>query len=56
MATNFFIDRLPKGTYVFEYPLVVNHRGDFSNGITTIQCMYAPEFSSHSAGIRVKVE
>ncbi|MCF8424171.1 MAG: hypothetical protein K9H41_07505 [Bacteroidia bacterium] len=54
-ATNFFFSYLNKGTYVFEYPLVVNHYGDFSNGITTIQCMYAPEFTSHSQGIRVKV-
>ena len=55
-ATNFFIDYLRKGTYVFEYPLRVFNKGDFSNGITTIQCMYAPEFTSHSEGIRVKVE
>jgi uncharacterized protein YfaS (alpha-2-macroglobulin family) len=55
-ATNFFIDRLPKGTYIFEYPLRVQLKGDFSNGITTIQCMYAPEFSSHSEGVRVKVK
>ena len=54
-ATNFFIDYLPKGTYVFEYPLRVAHNGDFSNGITTIQCMYAPEFTSHSEGVKVKV-
>ena len=54
-STNFFFDYLPKGTFVFEYPMVVNHRGDFSNGITTIQCMYAPEFSSHSEGVRVRV-
>ena len=54
-ATNFFFSYLNKGTYVFEYPLLVNHSGDFSNGITTIQCMYAPEFTSHSEGIRVKV-
>jgi uncharacterized protein YfaS (alpha-2-macroglobulin family) len=54
-ATNFFMDRLPKGTYVFEYPLRVTHKGDFSNGITTMQCMYAPEFTSHSEGVRVKV-
>ena len=54
-ATNFFFSYLNKGTYVFEYPLVVNHSGNFSNGITTIQCMYAPEFTSHSEGIRVKV-
>jgi uncharacterized protein YfaS (alpha-2-macroglobulin family) len=54
-STNFFIDFLPKGTYVFEYPLVVNLKGDFSNGVTTIQCMYAPEFTSHSEGVRVKI-
>lgn len=54
-STNFFISRLPKGTFVFEYPLRVTHEGDFSNGITTIQCMYAPEFSSHSEGVRIKV-
>ena len=56
LATHFFIDYLPRGTFVFEYPLVVNHRGNFSNGITTLQCMYAPEFTSHSQGIRVRVE
>lgn len=55
-ATNFFIDYLPKGIYVFEYPLRVSHKGDFSNGITSVQSMYAPEFTAHSQGIRVKVE
>jgi uncharacterized protein YfaS (alpha-2-macroglobulin family) len=55
VATNFFMDYLPKGTYVFEYPLRVTHKGNFSNGITNVQCMYAPEFSSHSEGIRLKV-
>ncbi len=54
-SVNFFFDWLPEGTYVFEYPLWVTHKGDFSNGITTIQCMYAPEFSSHSEGIRVRI-
>ncbi len=55
-ATNFFICYLPKGTYVFEYKLIATQKGDFSNGITTVQCMYAPEFSAHSEGVRVKVE
>jgi uncharacterized protein YfaS (alpha-2-macroglobulin family) len=55
LATNFFIGYLPKGTYVFEYALRVSQKGDFSNGVTTIQCMYAPEFSSHSQGIRVNM-
>jgi len=53
-STNFFFDYLRKGTYVFEYGLKVTHEGDFSNGITSIQCMYAPEFTSHSEGIRIK--
>lgn len=55
-ATNFFIDNLPVGTYVFEYPLRVTYKGDFSNGITSIQCMYAPEFTSHSEGGRLVVK
>ncbi len=54
-ATNFFFDYLPKGVYVFEYDLRVNNKGDFSNGITTIQSMYAPEFSSHSEGVRINI-
>ena len=54
-STNFFFGWLPKGTYVFEYPMFVTHTGNFSNGITTIQCMYAPEFTSHSEGVRVQV-
>ena len=54
-ATHFFFGYLPKGTYVFEYPLRVNHAGAFSNGIATIQAMYAPEFTAHSEGIRLRV-
>jgi len=54
-STNFFFDFLPKGVYVFEYDLRVNNAGNFSNGITTIQSMYAPEFSSHSEGVRVNI-
>ena len=55
-ATNFFFDYIPKGTYVFEYDLRAEQLGDFSNGIATIQCMYAPEFTAHSNGIRLKIE
>ncbi|MDQ6762589.1 MAG: alpha-2-macroglobulin, partial [Bacteroidota bacterium] len=55
VSTNFFFGYLNKGTYVFEYPMFVTHGGNFSNGITTIQCMYAPEFTAHSEGVRVDV-
>jgi TonB-dependent SusC/RagA subfamily outer membrane receptor len=56
VATHFFFDSLPSGTYVFEYDLRANNSGDFSNGITTIQSMYAPEFIDHSNGIRVTIQ
>lgn len=54
-STNFFISWLAKGTYVFEYKLVASQKGEFANGITSVQCMYAPEFAAHSEGIRVTV-
>ena len=55
VSTNFFIRHLRKGTYVLEYPLYVTQKGDFTNGIATIQSMYAPEFAAHSSGLRIKV-
>jgi len=55
VSTDFFIRHLRKGTYVLEYPLYVTQKGDFTNGIATIQSMYAPEFAAHSNGLRVKV-
>ncbi|MCK4942703.1 MAG: alpha-2-macroglobulin family protein, partial [Candidatus Aminicenantes bacterium] len=55
-ATHFFIDYLPKGTYVFEYPLRVVHRGRFQSGMAHIECMYAPEFNSHSQSFELKVK
>lgn len=55
-AMHFFFDQINKGVYVFEYEVWVNNSGDFSNGITTIQSMYAPEFNGHTKGIRIKVK
>jgi uncharacterized protein YfaS (alpha-2-macroglobulin family) len=54
-SANFFMERLPKGVHVFEYGLRARHEGAFQGGITTIQSMYAPEFSSHSEGAIVRV-
>lgn len=55
-ASHFFFDRLKKGIYVIEYEVVVNNLGVFSNGISTIQSMYAPEFSSHTSGSKISVK
>jgi len=55
VAHNFFISYLQKGSYVFEYSLRASHPGEFSNGITTLQCLYAPELATHSEGTRVRI-
>jgi uncharacterized protein YfaS (alpha-2-macroglobulin family) len=55
-STSFFFDRLPKGTYVFEYPVFVSTAGKYSNGISSLECMYAPEFAAHTEGIRIRIE
>ncbi len=55
-ASHFFIDYLPKGTYVFEYATRVVHKGAYQSGMATIQCMYAPEFNSHSESIPLVVQ
>lgn len=56
VATEFFFDYLPRGTYVLEEELVVEHPGQYSSGISTIQCLYAPEFSGHTSDVRFRVE
>ena len=55
-ASHFFIDYLPKGTYVFEYSVRVQHRGQYQTGFAAIECMYAPEFNSHSESLALTVE
>jgi hypothetical protein len=54
-ASHFFIDYLPKGTYVFEYSTRVQLKGQYQSGLAEIQCMYAPEFNSHSESIAIDV-
>jgi uncharacterized protein YfaS (alpha-2-macroglobulin family) len=55
-ASHFFIDYLPKGVYVFQYAVRVVHKGKYQTGFAAIQCMYAPEFNSHSESIPLEVE
>jgi len=55
-ASHFFIDYLPKGVYVFEYSTRVQLRGEYQSGVAEIQCLYAPEFNSHSESINLTVK
>lgn len=55
-ATHFFMDYLPKGTYVFEYSSFIQLRGEYQTGMASIQCLYAPEFNSHSESFELTVQ
>lgn len=52
-STNFYIEYMPKGKYVFEYDYICNASGTFSNGITTLQNYYAPQMNAHTKGTKV---
>jgi uncharacterized protein YfaS (alpha-2-macroglobulin family) len=54
-ATNFFLSEVPRGTHVFEYRLRASQAGNFSGGLSQVQCLYAPEFGAHSAGQRLSI-
>jgi hypothetical protein len=40
---------------VFEYSSRIQHRGRYPTGIASIQCLYAPEFNSHSESLLLEV-
>lgn len=54
-STNFYIQYMPKGKYVFEYDVVANASGKFSNGSTTMQNYYAPQMNAHTKGSNVTI-
>jgi uncharacterized protein YfaS (alpha-2-macroglobulin family) len=55
VAEHFFFDHLPQGTYVLEYPVYVSRTGVYAGGISSIQCLYAPEFVSHTKGEEIRI-
>ena len=55
ISENIYIEHLPQGTFVLEYPLYVARDGKYAGGMASIQCLYAPEFVSHTEGTTVVV-
>ncbi|MDR1498587.1 MAG: hypothetical protein LBS59_09370 [Puniceicoccales bacterium] len=55
-ATHFFIDHLHAGTHIFEHESRARLRGNYQSGIAEVQCLYAPEFNSHSESTAIHVE
>lgn len=49
-CTNLFFDFLPKGVRQISYDCFVDRDGTYTDGIATIQSLYAPAQVAHSAG------
>ena len=49
-AADFFVEKLPKGTYTFVEVLYTDRPGTYEQGIATVTCTYAPEFAGNTAG------
>lgn len=53
--TNFFLGWLPHGEYILHYRLRPTKPGIYRIGAATLQSMYAPEMTAHSAGFIIRV-
>jgi hypothetical protein len=54
-STNYFFERLPKGTYVIEAECYVERAGRYALGAVKLNGVYAPEFSAYGAGTVLEV-
>ena len=55
-AADFYIEKLPKGTYTFTEELYIDRPGTYEQGFATATCTYAPEFSGNTAGRTLQVK
>ncbi len=54
--TEYFFDHMPKGTYVLEETAFIDREGHYTTGLTSLRCLYAPEYGSNTAAIELTVE
>jgi hypothetical protein len=50
----FFLDFIPSGRFVISYEMIVAQEGNFTSGPALLQCMYRPEISAYSNGMKVQ--
>lgn len=53
--TDYFFDHLPKGTYVLEETSFIDRAGTYTSGLTTIRCLYAPEYGGQTAAVELNI-
>ena len=55
-STEYFMDRMPRGTYVIEEDWLIARSGSFLLTPARLTCLYAPEYQSQTAGEKIKVK
>ena len=55
-STEFFMDRMPRGTYVIEEDWLLSRTGTFLLPPARLTCLYAPEYQSQTAGEKLTVK
>lgn len=55
-STDYYMDRLPRGTYVIEEDWILARDGNFVLPPARLTCLYAPEYQSQTAGEKIKVK
>ena len=55
-ATNYYFDRMGKGTHVIETEYYIDRAGLYETGTCTVQCAYAPEYSARTASTTLDIK
>jgi len=55
-STEFFMDKLPRGTYVIEEDWLMSRDGNYLLPPARLTCLYAPEYQSQTAGEKIPVK
>ncbi len=55
-ATNYYFDRMRKGTHVIETEYYIDRAGDYTTGTCTAQCAYSPEFMGRQGALEFTIK
>lgn len=55
-TTNYYFDRMAKGTHVVETEYYIDRAGDYTSGTCTAQCAYSPEFMGRTLSEELRVK
>ncbi|RRD02273.1 alpha-2-macroglobulin family protein [Prevotella sp. OH937_COT-195] len=55
-TTNYYFNRMAKGTYVVEAEYYADRAGEYLTGTCSVQCAYSPEFCARSKALKITVK